>query len=180
MNFQFYIEKLHDSEEYKKFVKEYADSYFCSAFVVLDKQANDNKIHIDYFVPGQEEIFSFELENKCRKVKVERYDKIVPLKIDKDIDFDMDEVEKLIYDKIDKEQIKNKVQKIILSLQNYKGQAMLTGTVFISMLGMLKINIDVDKMKIILFEKKNLFDMVKIVKKDKKDKKNKENKEKKD
>jgi len=175
MNFQFYIEKLHDSDEFKKFEKENADAYLCSAFVVVDKQGNENKVHIDYFVPGQDEIFSFELENKCNKVKVNRYDKIVPLKIDKDVDFDVDEIERLIYGRIDKEQIKNKVQKVILSLQNYKGQIMLTGTVFISMLGMLKINIDVDKMKIILFEKKNLFDMVKIVKKDKKDKKPKEN-----
>jgi len=170
MNFQFYIEKLHDSDEYKKFVKQNAENYLCSAFVVVDKQANDNKVHVDYFVPKEDEIFSFELENKCRKVKVERYDKDIPLKIKEDIDFDIDEIEGLIYAKIEEEKIKNKVQKVILSLQNYNGQLMLTGTVFISMLGMLKINIDVDKMKIILFEKKNLFDMVKIVKKDKKKK----------
>ena len=145
MNFQFYIEKLHDSDKYKKFVKENPENYPCSAFIVIDKQGNDNKVHIDYFSPKKEEIFSFELENKCNVIKVDRYNKDIPLRVDKDIDFDIDEVERLIYSKVEKEKIKNKVQKIILSLQNYKGQVMLTGTVFISMLGMLKINIDVDK-----------------------------------
>jgi len=42
---------------------------------------------------------------------------------------------------------------------------MLIGTVFISMLGLLKVRIDVEKMKIVLFEKKSFFDMMSIKKK---------------
>jgi len=163
------MEKLYDSEEYKKFVKENPNAYFCSAFIIVDKQGAESKIHIDYS-SKKGEIFSFELENQCKIMKMGRYGKDAPPKLDEKIDFDIDKVEKLIRDQVEKEKIKNKLQKIILSLQNYEGQVMLTGTVFISMLGMLKINIDVKDMKVILFEKKNLFDMVKVIKKDKKKK----------
>ena len=60
---------------------------------------------------------------------------------------------------------KSKIQKIILSLQNYKGKETLSGTVFISMMGMIKISIDISEMKILDFEKKSIMDMIKIIRK---------------
>jgi len=57
MNLQFYFEKLHHSEEFKKFIKENPKAYFCSGFVVIDKEKNENKIHLDYFVPGKKKFF---------------------------------------------------------------------------------------------------------------------------
>jgi len=39
MNFQFYLEKLKHSEEYKEFLKENPEAYPCSGFFTIDKEA---------------------------------------------------------------------------------------------------------------------------------------------
>ncbi len=67
-----------------------------------------------------------------------------------------------------KENIENKLQKIILSMQKREGKTFLTGTVFISMLGMIAVNIELPEMKIERFDKKSFFDIMKIVKNDNK------------
>ena len=61
--------------------------------------------------------------------------------------------------------MKTKIQKILLSLQKIKNDDFLTGTVFISNLGMIKIKITLPDEKITEFEKKSFLDMFKIIKK---------------
>ena len=61
--------------------------------------------------------------------------------------------------------ITNKIQKMLFSLQHKDLKDYLIGTIFISNFGMIKVNIDITDMKVILFEKKSFFDMLKIVKK---------------
>ena len=57
------------------------------------------------------------------------------------------------------------MQKIILSLQRVNEENFLVGTVFISMLGMIKIKINAAKKIIVDFEKKSMFDILKVSKK---------------
>jgi len=63
------------------------------------------------------------------------------------------------------EKIKNKIEKILLSLQTRKGKNYLLGTVFISGLGLIKIKVDLDNKEVLNFEKRSFFDMMKIIKK---------------
>lgn len=165
MNLQFYLEKLHNSKNFKNFMKENSDAFLCSGFFVIDKEGKDNKIHFDYFLPKDKKIISFQLEQDIQQVPVEMFDKRIPEKISVEHDFDFDDIEKMIVMEMEKEGIKNKIQKIILSLQKLKEKDFLVGTVFVSMLGMLKIYISLSEMKITLFEKKSFFDMVNVLKK---------------
>jgi len=169
MNFQFYREKLEESTVFEEFKKKNLDSYFCSGFFVIDKEGKDNKIHFDYFLPKEKKIISFQLEEGIQKVPVEVLDKKVPEKVPLDHDFDLEDVEELITKEMENKGIKSKLQKILVSLQKVNGKTSLVGTVFISMLGMLKVQIDIENMKIIQFEKKSFLEMVNISKKDKKD-----------
>ena len=162
MNFQFYLEKLHNSENFKEFVKENKDAYFCSGFIILDKEGNENKQHFDFYLPSKKKIFSFQLEEGIKLVPVEILDKKVPEKILSNPDFDFEEMEKLISERMEKENIKNKIQKIIFSLQKLKEREFLVGTVFISMMGLLKVNVDINNKTITHFEKKSFLDMMKI------------------
>lgn len=175
MNIQFYIEKLHNSKEFKEFIKENPEAFACSGFFVVDKEEDknkrDNKFHFDYYIPDKKEMFSFKLEKGVEKALVERFDKKKPEEISIKLDFDLEELEKIILKKMEKEKIQNKIQKIIFSLQKLKGKDFLVGTVFITGLGMIRINIDLKTMKITLFEKKSFFDLMKIKRK-KKEKKN--------
>ena len=165
MNLQFYLEKLFASEKFQSFVKENPSAYFCSGFFSIDKIENHSKQHFDYYVPSIKKIFSFQLENEIKLVSIEMIDDKVPEKILVDCDFDFEKVEKIILSEMIYKGIKNKLQKILLSLQNSDGKDVLVGTVFISGLGMLKIRISLPETKIIEFEKKSFFDMMKIVKK---------------
>ena len=163
MNLQFYIEKLKNSDIFKKFMKENPDAFLCSGFFIVDKQGNDNKQHFDFYLPKDKKIYSFQLEN-MQLVPLEDFGK-VPEKISFEHDIDFDKVGEMIEKKMASEGIKSKIQKMLFSLQNKDDKDFLIGTVFISALGMLKINIDLKTMEIIDFEKKSFFDIMKISKK---------------
>ncbi len=164
MNFQFYSEKLQNSDGFKNFIKKNPDAYLCSGFFVIDKEGADNKVHFDYFLPLEKKIISFQLEEELQQIPVEMIDKRIPNKVSINHDFDFDEIEKMILNKMEKHGIKSKVQKIIISLQRIDKKDYLICSVFISMLGLLKVHIVLPDKKIILFEKKSFFDIMKIKK----------------
>ncbi len=166
MNYQFYLEKLHSSKIFKDFMKENPKAYLCSGFFTIDKdkEAKDNQRHLDFYVPNIKEIFSFKLEKEIEKVPVETSTKKIPSEIKPNFDFKFEEIEKIIVDEMKKRKVTNKLQKMILSLQNIGGRVALVGTVFISRFGLLRIHIDLEKKNISLFEKKSFFDLIKRVK----------------
>jgi hypothetical protein len=172
MNFQFYLEKLMNSEDFQKFKKENPNAYLCSGFFSIDKEKDDDhQQHLDYYVPELDKMFSFKLlnEGKIEMVPVESFNsaekKEKPNKINDNYDFECKDVEKMIESKMFDEKINKKVLKLLFSLQNSDGKDFLIGTIFISGLGLLKCGIDLQEKKVIEFEKKNFFDMMKIVKK---------------
>ncbi len=167
MNFQFYLEKLFDSEVFKKFKEENKDAYFCSGFFSIDKKGKDNKTNLDYYVPSTKKWFSFHLDGEVSLNNLENYDERVPEKLSDNFDFDFNDVEKIILDKIEKEKINKNIEKILFSLQKLDGRDYLVCTVFITGLALLKINIALENKEITDFEKKSFFDMLKIIKKDK-------------
>jgi len=163
MNFAFYVEKLENSEEFKKFKTEFPGAYPCSCFFVIDKQGNDNKQHFDFYLPSEKKISSFQLENS----------QLVPIQETKEVleeislkhDFYFKEIEDLIVKEMEANKVKNDIQKILFSMQRVKGKDYLIGTIFIPMLGMIKVNIDIAEKKITDFEKRSFLDMMKIFKK---------------
>jgi len=164
MNFQFYLEKLYASSVFKEFKEQSKSGFLCSGFFVIDKEKDDNKAHLDFYVPEDKKMFSFGLLGEVSKMPVEVFDKKFE-KISDKIDFDFNEVEALIVKEMETQNIKKKIQKIILFLQSNEGNVFLLATVFISNLGILKININILKMKVVEFEKKSFFDMVNVFKK---------------
>ncbi len=165
MDLRFYLEKLHGSEEYQNFMLENSDAYLCSGFFVMDFEKADSQRHLDFYVPSLKKVFSFKLENGIEIVPMDTFDERVPKKLFIDYDFDLDEIEKIIRKKMSEENIKSRIQKILLSLQNVEGKDLLTATVFVSGLGMIKANIEPVSKNIIDFDKKSFFDMMKIIRK---------------
>lgn len=167
MNFQFYLEKLLSSEVFEKFMKENPSAFLCSGFFAIDKKSNNNQQHFDYFNPELNKMFSFKFDNgKIDLIPVENFeDNFIPRKISDNYDFDFGEIGKMIEDRMNEEKIDKKIEKILLSLQNKGGRDFLIGTVFISGLGMIKVLIDLNEKKIVEFEKKSFFDILRVKKK---------------
>jgi hypothetical protein len=166
MNFQFYFEKLMDSKDFVKFVKDNKDAFLCSAFFIVDKKGEDNKQNIDYFVPSVNKMFSFKIDSKVEMIPIEEYgESFKPEKISDNVDFDFAHIENIIQERMDREKIKNKIEKFLFSLMTKDKKNYLICTIFISSLGILKVRIDLDKKEILDFEKKSFFDMIKVVKK---------------
>ena len=168
MNFQFYIEKLFDSEEFAKFQDENKDAYLCGGFFVIDLENlknPENKFALDFFIPSTKKMFSFKMDGEISLLPVEQFDaERIPEKVPDNSDFDFEEVEDLIREKMLQEKLSNKLQKIIISIQSLERKTYLVCTCFISGMGILKIHIGLPEKKIELFEKKSFFDMVKMVK----------------
>ncbi len=166
MNSQFLFEKLEDSEEYKKFIKENKDAYLCSGFFDIDLEKNlENKYHFDFYIPSNKKTFSFEIENGVKVIELERNDGCILEKVSMKDDFDFDKLKEKIMTEMELKNIKNKIQKMIFSLQNIKEQDFLLGTIFVSGLGLIKANISLADKTITDFEKKSFFDMINIFKK---------------
>lgn len=166
MNFQFYLEKLLKSKEFQKFEKENKDAFLCSGFFIIDKKEGGNSQNLDYFVHSSKKMFSFKLNEDVELVPVENYGEDIEFeKLSDNLNFDFEEIERIIEGKMFDEKIKNKIEKMLLSLQSLKGRNYILGTIFISGLGLIKIKIDLESKEVSDFEKKSFFDMMRIVKK---------------
>jgi hypothetical protein len=165
MNSQFLLEKLESSEDYKKFISENKDAYLCSGFFVIDLSEHpENKYHFDFYVPSTKKTFSFEIENGTKKIELERNDSLAMNHVTMKIPFDFDKIKEKILTEMELKKINNKIQKMIFSLQNKDGDDFLLGTIFLSGLGLIRANLNLNKNTFTEFEKKSLFDMIKIVK----------------
>ena len=165
MDLRFYLEKLHGSDEYKEFILENPRAYLCSGFFVIDKEKSWDEYNFDYYVPSAKKMFSFKLGKGIELVPIDMFDKRVPGKLSLDCDFKLEEIENIVVKRMEQENIKNKIQRLLFSLQNLDGKDFLVGTVFISGLGILKMNIDLSTKKITDFDRKSFFDMMKIIRK---------------
>ncbi len=170
MNLQFYWEKLNDMNLFQKFLEDNKEAYLCSGFFIIDKKGEDNKQHFDYYLPNEKKIVSFEMENGGQKVPIEHIGEKAPesldMKDENDFNFEFNEVEDIVEKALEENKVKNKIEKIMVSLQKHPESKHLSMicTVFLSGLGMANIHIDIQEKKVIHFEKKSLFNMMRSVK----------------
>jgi hypothetical protein len=165
MNFRFYAEKLRESGNFKKFIKENKNAFPCSCFFVIDKEAGSgDKQHFDFYLSPAQKIFSFQLENN-KNEEIDMSGKEAPGKISIGHDFDFNDLENMIKKRMEHEKIDKKVQKMLFSLQNIKGRDFIVGTIFISSFGLLSTIIDIESMEIKEFKKTSFLDLMNIFKK---------------
>ncbi len=159
MNFKDLLKDLRLSEDFKKFKKEKKDAFLCSAFFIIDEDKKNNKNHLDYYVPSTKETFEFKLESNFQKEKLRDFQE-VPERIKEDLDFNFEEIKKIINKKIEEEKIKNKIQKFIFSLQSLNNKNFLIVNLFLSGMILVNFKLSLKNKKILEFEKKNLFDFL--------------------
>lgn len=165
MNFKTYLQKLEYNKEFQNFIKKNPTAYLCSAFFIIDKENSNHKQHFDYFLPEENKIFSFQIEESCKQVPLDNLNPEIPEKLLLETDLELQEIEDLIQVEMDNQGIKNKIQKILFSINKFNKEEVAIGTVFISNLGMIKLRIGLKDKKILDFKKESFMDMINIFKK---------------
>jgi hypothetical protein len=114
MNFQFYLEKLFNSEEYVNFKKEFSDAFLTSGFISVDKEKKgQDQFHLDFYVPSANKLFSFKLEDGVVKVPIETLEQQNFFEISDNLDFNMNEIEGMIAYEIDKQKLKKTIKNYV-------------------------------------------------------------------
>ena len=167
MNFQFLLEKLVSSEEFQKFKKENPGAYPFGGFFSFDleKDGKENQYSLDYFIPEFNKAMSFKLEKGVEMLPITIQNEQKFSEIGANYSFDFEDFKELIENEMKKREMKDKIQKILYSLQNYEKEDYLLATVFLSGFGILQVNIKIHNKEILKFEKKGFMDFLKIVKK---------------
>ena len=61
-----YVEKLEKSKEYKSFKAKYPKAFMVAGFFILDFEAGKNIHQLDFFVPEENKIAAFTLDDKVQ------------------------------------------------------------------------------------------------------------------
>jgi len=62
------IQELRDSLHYKQFISKHPDAYFATALLILDLKSNSHQIQLDFFLPQENKLASFEFPTWVLKV----------------------------------------------------------------------------------------------------------------
>ncbi len=166
MSFLSTLEKIESSQEFKQFKKQHPDAYLCAGFLVLDYEQGNNQQQLDYSLKNGK-IFTFSLSS-IGKVTFKEAETMPGakklLELSRKIKIDIDEVKKLIEKRMEKEEIQNKILKIIAVLQKHKEKQIWNLNCILEGMGILQVHIDCMNRKILKFEKRSLFDFVKKIK----------------
>jgi hypothetical protein len=152
------LEELEKTEGYRNFKEKYPESFFMAGFFVIDFSSED-QYQLDFFIPGEERIASFERPFGNVKIYEDKITNVKKLNQELKIDFDdlIGEVEKVILDR----KIGFKTAKIIAILKDDEWNL----TCMSSTLGMFRIVIGSLTGEIRKFEKLSLIDIMHVKKK---------------
>ena len=153
------ITELKEKECYKEFKKKNPNSYFCAGFFILDLEKREEKIQLDFFLPNEEKMSSFEFPFTEAKNHEE---KIQPLKGQTtEIKIDIDDLEKTCKEIIKKNKSKINPTKIIAIIKEDNWNL----TCMDNHLGIIRINVNALTGEETLFDKGSLMDFMGIKKK---------------
>jgi hypothetical protein len=165
MQLQYYVEKLEQSEQYKKFMQEHPKAYLFAGFFVLDLQIQREEQKLDFFDPESNTPFSFNLIKEFEIKSSPIADQTIPQEIPHESEMNITEIQGILEEKMVQEKTAGKLTKIIAVMQKHEGEIIWNVNSVLSTFDILKVYI-VDKTKeITKFEVKGLMDFVKAVKK---------------
>jgi len=166
---------LKQNQKFKEFSQKNPKPVPCAGFFVLDFKNSQEQYTLDYKV--NDDIFSFKINPETNQVQMQQeeiMDKTKPLEeISLNIKLEISEIKDIVNKELEKNNIKNPIEKIICVLQSLSlGKDDLSGkplgchtiwnlTCMLSMFNIIMIHIDALDGKVLKFEKKSLFDFVK-------------------
>jgi hypothetical protein len=159
MKFEKYLKKLKESEKFKDFKKENPESYLAAGFFVLDFEGED-KHQIDYVFKNK--IATFDLDEEELKIEDRRGKKLD--KLTEDINIDLEELQEIVKEEMEKNKITDKLRKIIAVIYTSENKPIWNLQCIVGNLGFLNIRINDKDKSVIKFGKHSLMDIMKFKK----------------
>lgn len=157
-----YIQKLEESEIFKNFMKEHAESFLVAGFFVLDYETGMNIHQIDYYVPGKKQVAAFNLDGE---VQVRLLDMIhkekKPEKLDIRTNIDLDALKGILEDEMKNRNITESVKKCVAVIQMVDGKKLWVLNCVLSGMEILKAHVDDDSKTVLKMEKASMLDYIK-------------------
>ncbi len=160
MKIQPYIQKLHNSSEYKEFEQKYKNSFLIAGFFVIDFETGNNVHQIDYYVPSVKKVAAFTLDKNIQVQLLNTLDKRVPKELDIQTRIDLEALKGIIQDEMKNRSITSEIKKMIAVIQNIEGKKIWNVNCVLSGLDILKVHVDDDSETILKMEKSSIMDYI--------------------
>ena len=162
MKIQPYIQKLENSQKYKKFKEEYTDSFLVAGFFVLDYESGNNVHQIDYYVPSKKKVAAFNLDGdvEVRLLDMMHKEK-VPEKLDLKTKIDLDALKGILEDEMKNRSITESIKKCVAVIQTLSGKKLWVLNCVLSGMEILKAHIEDESRTVLKMEKASMMDYIK-------------------
>lgn len=161
-----YIERLHSSQIYKEFTKKHKNSFVVAGFFILDLEAGKNVHQIDYYVPAENKVAAFTLDNGVNMQMMNLLNtKKAPEKLDMKTNIDLSAIQGILQDEMKNRGITEELKKIIAILQTVDGKKLWNINCVMSGMGILRAHIEDESKSVLKMEKVNMMDYVQKIKK---------------
>jgi len=160
MKFEHYLNKLHESNEYKKFSRKYKKEYMCAGFFVLDYETGKHSHQIDYYLPNNK-IATFILDEGVKmKLSEQTIKKSLP-KLKEDIKIDLEALKGIVEDEMKNRTVTERIKKIIAILHVIDDKPVWNLQCILDGLTLLNVHVNDADQSILKFEKHSLMELIK-------------------
>lgn len=162
MKIQPYIQKLESSEVFKKFRKDFEESFLVAGFFVLDYETGTNIHQIDYYVPSKKKVAAFNLDGHVEVKLLDMLNKTkTPEKLDIDTKVDLDALKGILEDEMKNRNMTESIKKCVAVIQTVEGKKLWILNCILSGMEILKAHVDDETRTVLKMEKSSMLDYVK-------------------
>lgn len=158
-----YIEKLSNSDQFKKFKTQYPDAFMVAGFFIIDFDMGQNIHQIDYYIPSTKKFAAFTLDNQVTLQLLEAMSKKTPEPLDMRTNIDLDALKGILEDGMKNRGMTEEIRKIIAVVQNIQGRKIWNLNCVLSGMEILKAHVEDSSQTILRLEKSSLVDLMKKV-----------------
>lgn len=158
-----YIQKLSNSQEYKKFQKSNNDAFLIAGFFVLDLESGKSMHQIDYYIPSKKKVAAFTLDKTITMQMLGMLSHKAPEKLENKSEIDLDALEGILEDEMRNRNITDSIKKIIAVIQKVEGKKIWNLNCILSGMSVLNAHVEDESRSILKMEKKSLIDIMRNV-----------------
>ncbi|MBU1136067.1 MAG: hypothetical protein ABIG37_02220 [Nanoarchaeota archaeon] len=160
MKFNHYLNKLHESSQFKKFSEKNKKAYLCAGFFVIDMETGKHIHQIDYALPNKK-VATFLLDEGVKiKISKQTLKKKLP-EIKTDIKTDIDALKGIVEDEMKNRTVTENIKKIIAILHIYDNKIIWNLQCILDGLTLLQVHVDDVDQSVLKFDKHSLIDLIK-------------------